>query len=247
MATAMFRGMARDMAAEGLLAGLPGEAAGPQAAGPQAARPQGAGPQMAGPQAVGPRMVGPHRPPPRARSPREGASTSRAALAPHPAPPARTITPVTPLAWQEQILAVHHRLRRMLLGYRDGAKVFSGTCFTGTDHAPVIEAHLRAFVASGFSPSGAARAFFVAFAFTIGFVIEEQAVTGRPGEPGSGIDVEERGRRLRVDFPLAAGVGADLFGDFEARFEEGLRTIVAGIEATLFTPADPPARPGSQG
>ncbi len=34
-------------------------------------------------------------------------------------------------------------------------------------------------------------------------------------------------------YPLAAAVSSDLFQDYEARFEEGLRAIVAGIEAIL--------------
>lgn len=34
-------------------------------------------------------------------------------------------------------------------------------------------------------------------------------------------------------YPLAAAVSSDPFQDYEARFEEGLRAIVAGIEATL--------------
>ncbi len=38
--------------------------------------------------------------------------------------------------WQERLLKVNRGLRAALLGYRDGAKVFSGSRFTGVDHAP---------------------------------------------------------------------------------------------------------------
>ncbi|GHJ27616.1 MULTISPECIES: TetR/AcrR family transcriptional regulator C-terminal domain-containing protein [Streptomyces] len=138
------------------------------------------------------------------------------------------------LTWQERLIEVQRGLRRTLLGYRDGAKVFSGSRFTGTDHARSQEGHLRAFVAAGFTPSAAARATFIAFSFTLGFVIEEQSVEPRPGERTSGYEVAEREARMAAEgYALAAAVSADLFQGYEERFEEGLRAVVAGIEATL--------------
>ncbi|MFE2673271.1 TetR/AcrR family transcriptional regulator C-terminal domain-containing protein [Streptomyces hygroscopicus] len=138
------------------------------------------------------------------------------------------------LTWQERLIEVQRGLRRTLLGYRDGAKVFSGSRFTGTDHARSQEGHLRAFVAAGFTPSAAARATFIAFSFTLGFVIEEQSVEPRPGERTSGYEVSEREARMAAEgYALAAAVSADLFQDYEERFEEGLRAVVAGIAATL--------------
>ncbi|MFI0780054.1 TetR/AcrR family transcriptional regulator C-terminal domain-containing protein [Streptomyces sp. NPDC021212] len=135
--------------------------------------------------------------------------------------------------WQDRLIAAQRTLRRALLGYRDGAKVFSGTRFTGTPHAAPMEFQLRAFVDAGFTPGAAARAAFIAYTFTLGFVIEEQAVEPLPGERAPGYDVEERAALIGPDYPLTAAVGADLFEDYEGRFEEGLRTIVAGIETTL--------------
>ncbi|MFK4273290.1 TetR/AcrR family transcriptional regulator, partial [Streptomyces milbemycinicus] len=138
------------------------------------------------------------------------------------------------LTWQERLIEVQRALRRTLLGYRDGAKVFSGSRFTGTDHARSQEGHLRAFVAAGFTPGAAARATFIAFSFTLGFVIEEQSVEPRPGERVSGYEVAEREARMAAEgYSLAAAVSTDLFQGYEERFEEGLRAIVAGIEATL--------------
>ncbi|EFL25395.1 tetracycline repressor protein class D [Streptomyces himastatinicus ATCC 53653] len=137
------------------------------------------------------------------------------------------------MTWQERLIEGQHALRRTLLRYRDGAKVFSGTRFTRTDHAVTMEAHLRAFVAAGFTPGAAARASFIAYAFTLGFVTEEQAVEPMAGERTPGYDVAERADLIGPDYPLAAAAGADLFLDYDARFEEGLRTIVAGIESTL--------------
>ncbi|MEW2810524.1 TetR/AcrR family transcriptional regulator C-terminal domain-containing protein [Streptomyces massasporeus] len=132
--------------------------------------------------------------------------------------------------WQERILAGHHALRAGLLGYRDGAKVFSGTRFTGIEHAAEMEANLRALLEAGFSFPQAVRATTTALLFTLGFVTEEQGVWPLPGERREGYDVEERAARM-AGFPLAAAAGAEVFHSFEERFEEGLRLVIAGIEA----------------
>ncbi len=47
--------------------------------------------------------------------------------------------------WQERLLKSNRGLRDALLGYRDGAKVFSGSRFTGTLHAVEMERTLRLF------------------------------------------------------------------------------------------------------
>lgn len=135
--------------------------------------------------------------------------------------------------WQEALTEVHRRLRRMLLRHRDGAKVFSGTRLTDASHAAWMEGVLDRLVAEGFTVHTAARASFIAFSFTEGFVIEEQAVQPMPGEWAPGYDMTERAERIGSGYPLAAAVGDDIFADFEARFEEGLAAVVAGIAATL--------------
>ncbi|MFI5640992.1 TetR/AcrR family transcriptional regulator C-terminal domain-containing protein [Streptomyces goshikiensis] len=132
--------------------------------------------------------------------------------------------------WQERLLSAQRDLRRALLGYRDGAKVFSGSRFTGTEHAVALETTLRACVEAGFEFSQAVRALSTAFLFTLGHVTEEQGVQPLPGERREGFDVEERAARM-ADFPLAAAAGADLFQGFEEGFEEGVRLVIAGIEA----------------
>ncbi|MET7906443.1 TetR/AcrR family transcriptional regulator C-terminal domain-containing protein [Streptomyces sp. NPDC005355] len=146
---------------------------------------------------------------------------------------ARRLAVTEGVTWQERLMEVQRGLRRTLLGYRDGAKVFSGTRFTDTGHAETMDAHLRVLVDAGFTPSAAARASFIVYSFTLGFVVEEQAVEPMEGERARGYDIEKRAERIGADYPLAAAAGADLFLDFEERFEEGLRAVVAGIEATL--------------
>lgn len=134
------------------------------------------------------------------------------------------------VTWQERLLASQRGLRAALLGYRDGAKVFSGTRFTGVEHAVDMEANLGALVEAGFSVPQAVRATSTAFYFTLGFVTEEQGVWPLPGERREGYDVEERAARM-TDFPLAASAGAEVFQNYEEGFEEGLRLLIAGVGA----------------
>ncbi|MFB7245251.1 TetR family transcriptional regulator [Streptomyces populi] len=132
--------------------------------------------------------------------------------------------------WRERLLAVNRGLRAALLGYRDGAKVFSGSRFTGTLHAVEMERTLTLFTEAGFTLTQAVRATSTTYAYTIGFVTEEQGVQPLPGERREGYDMEERARRM-ADFPLSAAAGAEIFENYERHFEEGLALIVAGIGA----------------
>ncbi|PWI17635.1 TetR family transcriptional regulator [Streptomyces sp. Act143] len=132
--------------------------------------------------------------------------------------------------WQERLLKSNRGLRAALLGYRDGAKVFSGSRFTSLVHVEAMEDNLRLFTTAGFTLAQAVRATSTTYAYTLGFVIEEQGVEPLPGERREGYDVEERARRM-ADFPLSAAAGREIFTDFDAHFEEGLAVVVAGIEA----------------
>ncbi|MER6024805.1 TetR/AcrR family transcriptional regulator C-terminal domain-containing protein [Streptomyces sp. NPDC001851] len=132
--------------------------------------------------------------------------------------------------WQERLLRTNRGLRAALLGYRDGAKVFSGSRFTGTDHAAQLEANLRLFTDAGFTLVQAVHAGRTATAYTIGFVTEEQGVVPLPGERREGYDVEQRARRM-AGYPLAAEAGQLLFDGYDEQFEEGLALVVAGIGA----------------
>ncbi|MEV6734883.1 MULTISPECIES: TetR/AcrR family transcriptional regulator [unclassified Streptomyces] len=136
--------------------------------------------------------------------------------------------PSTP--WRERMLVANHGLRRALLAYRDGARVFTGSRFTGTEHAEQSEAYLRALLAQGFELPQAVRAMTTAFSYTLGFVIEEQGVNPVPGERRDGYDVAERSERL-ADYPLAAAAGAHLFQEYDEHFEEGLQIVIDGIAA----------------
>lgn len=139
--------------------------------------------------------------------------------------------PLTPDAtWRERLLTSNRGLRTALLSHRDGAKVFSGSRFTGTLHAVEMERTLRLFTAAGFTLTQAVRATTTAYMYTLGFVTEEQGVQPLPGERREGYDIDERARRM-ADFPLSAAAGAEIFEDYEQHFEDGLALVIAGIEA----------------
>jgi len=132
--------------------------------------------------------------------------------------------------WRQRLRKSNHGLRGALRGYRDGAKVFSGSRFTGVEHAEQMEDGLRLFTAAGFTLAQAVRATSTTYLYTIGFVTEEQGVEPLPDERREGYDVEERARRLAA-FPLSAQAGAEIFADYDRHFAEGLDLILDGIAA----------------
>jgi TetR/AcrR family tetracycline transcriptional repressor len=140
-------------------------------------------------------------------------------------------------SWQDWLADTMRTLRRSLLAYRDGAKVFSGTTLTDMSHAGPYENYLRAFIDLGFTLADAGNAHFTAYAFTIGFVIEEQTVEPVPGERDPRYDQDLRAARYGEEFPLVVASGTDMFANYDERFETGLRILVAGIEATLAPPS----------
>ncbi|MEU6842881.1 TetR/AcrR family transcriptional regulator C-terminal domain-containing protein [Streptomyces sp. NPDC046716] len=133
-------------------------------------------------------------------------------------------------SWQEWLTLGNRQLRATLLRYRDGARVFSGSRFTGTDHGPEMEASLRLLTEAGFTADQAALASSTAYMYTLGFVTEEQGMQQPSPDAPPPVDVAERAEML-ADYPLAAAAGERLFTGYDERFEEGLRLIVAGIGA----------------
>ncbi|MFI2612628.1 TetR/AcrR family transcriptional regulator C-terminal domain-containing protein [Kitasatospora sp. NPDC018619] len=134
--------------------------------------------------------------------------------------------------WREAYLRTMRTLRAELLRYRDGAKVYSGARFTDTAYAAALESWLRVLVEAGFTPAAAARAWQTAYSYTIGYVIEEQAMGPNPFDGAEGYDVEARAARLAAH-PLAAESGRVMFREFDEGFEQGLAAVAAGVEATL--------------
>ncbi|MGW6916562.1 TetR/AcrR family transcriptional regulator C-terminal domain-containing protein [Kitasatospora sp. NPDC054939] len=143
-----------------------------------------------------------------------------------------------PADWRQALTATCRTLRAGLLRYRDGAKVFSGTRLTDQGHTARQHRMLSAFTDAGFRLGDAVQAFTTAYAYTVGFVIEEQAVQPLPGERAPGYDPGERAAAIAPEHALAAAAGEQLFDDFEHRFERGLAVVVAGVAAVLAPAAD---------
>lgn len=137
-----------------------------------------------------------------------------------------------PADWREGLAAAMRSLREHLLRYRDGAKVYSGTHFTDMSYAGPMEAHLRMLTGAGFTPAAAARAWLTAYSYTIGYVIEEQAMGPDPATGAEGYDLAARAERL-AEYPLAAAAGEEMFAGRDAGFEAGLAAVVAGVGAVL--------------
>ncbi|WP_020666758.1 TetR/AcrR family transcriptional regulator C-terminal domain-containing protein [Amycolatopsis nigrescens] len=130
--------------------------------------------------------------------------------------------------WPEFLAARAHALRRMMLGYRDGAKVFSGTFFNDPE-LPNRNALAR-LIASGFEPRRAGRAMFTVYSFVVGFTIEEQAVYPEPGKRDPRYDEVLDGLSEHMDPALMAAIAEGVFGgDGEQRFADGLGIVLTGV------------------
>jgi AcrR family transcriptional regulator len=139
-----------------------------------------------------------------------------------------------PGPWPEFVTGAARGLRRMLLAYRDGARVFSGTHLTDDSLIGAMEQPLRRLTEAGFSLDDAARGWSAVYSYVIGSTIEEQAVHPSPGARDERYDPERRALRIDADrHPLAAAAGPALFGDFDDRFEHGLALLVAGMARAL--------------
>jgi len=137
-------------------------------------------------------------------------------------------------AWDDWLADRARRLRRVMLRYRDGAKVLAGTNVTHPAVFRTIELTLRSAQDAGFTLTDAARGFPAVLHYTVGFTIEEQARAGEaygadnPYRPEQVAEVVDRER-----FPLTAQVLGQLFDpDTDAGFEHGLRIVLAGLRVT---------------
>ena len=128
-------------------------------------------------------------------------------------------------------------LRRTLLRYREGAKMFSGTYLTdATLYAP-MDASLRKLTTAGFTLHQAVVGLGVLYSYVVGFVIEEQAVKPIPDQskPDPRYNLAHRDQRIdKEKYPLAHAAGPVMFADQNTRFLEGVELIIQGM-ATSFT------------
>jgi TetR/AcrR family tetracycline transcriptional repressor len=132
--------------------------------------------------------------------------------------------------WQDWDMEFGKWLRRILLRYRDGARMFSGRFLAGQALYETMEFALRKFTDAGFSLREASQGLNTIYCYVVGFAIEEQAVFPRPGKRSKRYDLAKRAKRIGKDkFPLAVAAGEHTFLDFDEHFEQGLRVIIKGL------------------
>ncbi len=142
--------------------------------------------------------------------------------------------------WQDWSLSYCVGLRKTLLRYREGAKMFSGTYLTDAALYAPLDAILRKLTSAGFSLSQSVVGLSTLYCFVVGFVIEEQAVQAAPGEPRPKYDLSHRDARIdKEEHPLAHAAGAEMFADQNARFLDGVHVIATGMAASLSSVSNP--------
>ncbi|MGA2218041.1 MAG: TetR/AcrR family transcriptional regulator C-terminal domain-containing protein [Terracidiphilus sp.] len=142
--------------------------------------------------------------------------------------------------WQQWSISYCVGLRKTLLRYREGAKMFSGTYLTNASLYAHMDASLRKLTGAGFTLRQSVVSVSVLYGYVVGFVIEEQAVQPAPGEPDPKYNLASRDARIdKEKYPLAHAAGAVMFADQDTSFLEGVDLIVNGMKDLLL---QPPAR-----
>lgn len=139
-----------------------------------------------------------------------------------------------PSNWRAMMTGSAVALRDMMLARRDGARVFAGTYITDDSTVASTEAPLRVLTDAGFSLDDAVMAWQTMYHYVVGSAIEEQGIHGPAGELDPRFDPSRRRARIDADdAPLAHAASDPMFGDADARFAFGMRTIIAGLDGLL--------------
>ncbi|MDC0710594.1 TetR/AcrR family transcriptional regulator C-terminal domain-containing protein [Stigmatella sp. ncwal1] len=147
---------------------------------------------------------------------------------------ARTVKPQAP--WEEVLTTVANEMRHALGARRDGARVFAGTYIVTENVLRVSEAMMGALRAAGASHRTASWGSFSILYYVLGFAMEEQAIDPRwnPGTVDIAKGREQFAASSPIQFPnVLATLDATFDGNFEARFEFGLKCLIAGLKTVL--------------
>ena len=134
------------------------------------------------------------------------------------------------LPWREVMRTYAATVRRELLKHRDGAKAFSGTTLTDPEVVRRQEVTFDTLLRQGFSLPDAALGLVLLHDFTIGFCVEEQAVSQAVA---AGDERYSPGRRAELigeeNAPLAVEAGAVIFGDPDTRFTDLVELLLDSV------------------
>ncbi|MFE6779359.1 TetR/AcrR family transcriptional regulator C-terminal domain-containing protein [Streptomyces sp. NPDC057702] len=128
-------------------------------------------------------------------------------------------------AWPRRASALARALRATLLAQRDGARVVGGTYTVNEPTLALAETLLTILgEEADLAPEAALWAVTTLFSYVLGEVLEQQGATG--GEVELLDTLAREGR-----YPHLAATPMHRFVDFDARFEFGLRVLMAGLAA----------------
>ncbi len=136
--------------------------------------------------------------------------------------------------WKVWVAAFGEGLRKALLGYRDGARMVTGTKLTNTEYMKTAETIGTQLIKAGFTLRQSVVLLSTVYNYTLSFVIEEQAVFPRPGERSQQYNLHKRSEALSSEaLPLMRQAGLVLFDRFDRRYKEGLALILQGAACQL--------------
>jgi AcrR family transcriptional regulator len=95
--------------------------------------------------------------------------------------------------WDQRLITLAHRLRRALLGLRDGARLLSGTFVTEPNTLLAGRTGVEILIEAGLPPDRAAWTVLAMTHFIVGHVIEEQSARPElpPGLAGEDVVIRE--------------------------------------------------------
>jgi hypothetical protein len=145
--------------------------------------------------------------------------------------------------WDQRLITLAHRLRRALLGLRDGARLLSGALVTEPNTLLAGRTGMRILIEAGLPPDRAAWTVMAMTHLIVGHVIEEQSarpelpanLTG-PGHHEPAADrPADRGaddrRAIAGEDELIRELAATVIADPARRFEFGLGLMLDGIRS----------------
>jgi TetR/AcrR family tetracycline transcriptional repressor len=130
-------------------------------------------------------------------------------------------------SWQSWIVTLFHRLRTIMLAYKDGARIITGA---RPLRAPTLgmlsEYALRALETEGFALPDAATLVFTMMHYTFGHVIEEQSA------PDARDREEAASQNFREAYPTISRLLTLSSPSPEAIYDAGLQMIIRGFSST---------------
>jgi TetR/AcrR family tetracycline transcriptional repressor len=128
--------------------------------------------------------------------------------------------------WDQRLVTLAHRLRRALLGMRDGARLVAETFVTEPNTILAGRTGMQILVDAGLPPEQAGWAMLALTHFIIGHTIEEQA-------PREDLPAKLAAATETLGPGLVDDLGAAITADPDRRFDFGLGLMIDGIRSRV--------------